>query len=108
MSKQLTRKITDYSDEKSFAFSFFCDICGKEWKSPATSFETGGVTIAHEEARTLLWSKEHGAAFEQANLDARLHFSLCTVCGKRVCDGCFNMEENQHGDVCKECDQGSR
>jgi hypothetical protein len=103
MSKPLTRITKDLSDEKSFSFSFFCDICGKEWKSPATSFETGGITITHKEAQTLLWSKEHNAAFEQANLDARLHFNLCTVCGKRVCDDCFNIDENQLGDVCKEC-----
>jgi hypothetical protein len=104
MSKPLTRITEDHSDEKVFAFRFFCDICGKEWKSPAVPFETGGMAIVHEEARALLWAKEHSAAFEQANLDARLHFSLCTVCGKRVCDNWFNIEDNQHGDVCRECE----
>jgi hypothetical protein len=98
MSKPLTRQITDNSDEKGFAFSFFCDICGKQWKSRPVLFDTGGMTIEHEEARMLLWMKEHSAAYEQANLDARLQFNRCPVCGKWVCDACFN-----HGGVCGKC-----
>jgi hypothetical protein len=86
MSKPLTMRSTDYSSAHSFSFGFYCDLCGREWKSPAVPFETGGLTIEHEEARTLLWAKEHGAAFEAANLEAHLQFNLCANCGKWVCD----------------------
>jgi hypothetical protein len=103
MSKPLTRQTIDHSDDKSFSFSFFCDICGWEWKSPTTPFETGGLTIEHEEARRLLWAKEHSAAYEQANLDARMHFSGCHACGNRVCDDCFNVT-GEDTRLCRECE----
>jgi hypothetical protein len=38
MNKPLTRKTVDHSDENGFSFSFFCDICGKEWRSPDVPF----------------------------------------------------------------------
>jgi hypothetical protein len=104
MSKPLTKQIIDHSDEKSFSFSFFCDICGKEWKSPTVPFETGGITIEHEEAQMLLWTKEHSAAFEQANLEAHMQFNGCQRCGKRVCDGCFNITGENTG-LCRECEE---
>jgi len=101
MSAPLTKRSTDHSDSETFSFSFFCDICGKEWRSPAVSLTEGGFTsIEHEEARQLLWSQEHRVAFEQANLEAHLQFCLCLKCGRRVCDDCFSLE------VCKECAQG--
>jgi hypothetical protein len=103
MSKPLTRRTTDLSDEKGFSFSFFCDCCGKEWKSPAVSFETGGLTIEHEEARTLFWANEHRIAFEQANLEALMHFNLCPDCGKRVCDDCYGFDEIRRIGVCRGC-----
>jgi hypothetical protein len=102
MSKPLTLKTTDHSDEKGFSFSFFCDICGKEWRSPAVPYDTGGMTIEHEEARMLLWAKEHSAAFEAANVEAHLQFNECSRCGKRVCDECFVIGKGD-GDVCKKC-----
>jgi hypothetical protein len=101
MSKPLTKRSTDHSNAESFSFSFFCDICGKEWKSPDVAFQTGGMAIEHEEARTLLWAKEHGAAFEQANLEAHLHYNLCERCGRRVCENCFDTEGNVW--QCVEC-----
>jgi hypothetical protein len=103
MSKPLTRQVIDHSDEKSFSFSFFCDICGKEWKSRPVSFETGGLTIEHEEARTLLWSKEHTVAFDAANLEAHLQFNGCNQCGKRVCDNCFCFDGEKQEGLCKKC-----
>jgi hypothetical protein len=92
MSKPLTKKVVDHSGRETFSFSFYCDICGKEWKSRTMPFETGGLTIEHEEARTLLWAKEHSTAFERANVDALMHFNECARCGKRVCDNCFNVD----------------
>jgi hypothetical protein len=101
MSKPLTKRSTDYSGTDSFSFGFFCDICGNEWKSPTVLFETDGMTIEHEEARTLLWAKEHNAAFEQSNVEARINFNKCPICGKWVCDSCF--VEKKEIDMCREC-----
>jgi hypothetical protein len=103
MSKPQTQKTTDHSDEKGFSFSFFCDICGREWRSPTVPFETGGITIEHEEARLLLWAKEHNAAYEQANLEAVSKFNVCEKCGKRVCDSCFNASDDNIW-LCAECE----
>jgi hypothetical protein len=103
MSKPLTQKTTDHSDEKSFSFSFYCDICGKEWRSPTVWFETGGMTIEHEEARQMVWAQEHKAAFEQANLEAVIKFNLCEKCGIRVCDACFCFDEKKQIGLCKKC-----
>ena len=103
MGSPLTHKSTDRSDTEKFAFSFFCDQCGKEWLSPAVSFETGGFTaIEHELTRQLIWEQEHRAAFEQANLEAHFQFSYCPKCGKRVCYECFDAE-GEHEGVCREC-----
>jgi len=101
MSAPLTKRINDNSNLESFSFSFFCDCCGKEWVSPHVRFESNGFSeIKHEEAKRLIWEQEHRAAFEKANLEAHLYFNRCSQCGKRVCDECFNMDEQEH---CKEC-----
>jgi hypothetical protein len=102
--KAVTKKTTDHSDAGQFSFSFYCDRCGKEWVSPAVPF-SGGVCseVEHKEAVNLLWAAEHRAAFEGANIDAHMYFNLCPVCGKRVCDNCFCIEEKEHGGVCNDC-----
>jgi hypothetical protein len=104
MSEPLTKRTIDHSGVDSFSFSFFCDICGKEWRSPTVAFKTGGITIEHEEARTLLWAKEHSAAFEAANLEAHLQFNHCEKCGKWVCENCYDVMD---GDLykCRECNK---
>jgi hypothetical protein len=103
MSKPLTRKTVDHSDANGFGFSFFCDICGKEWRSPDLPFETGGMTIEHEEARQMVWAHEHKTAFEQANLEAQMHFNLCDRCGKWVCEDCFDSKDVGFF-MCRECE----
>jgi len=105
MSLPLTRKSVDRSTTENFAFSFFCDRCGKEWRSETMPFNQGNFTaIEHDEARQLLWASEHKAAFEQANLDARMKFNLCPACGRRVCDDCFCFESELSEKACKDCD----
>jgi hypothetical protein len=104
MSKPLTRKTTDHSDEGGFSFGFFCDTCGWEWRSPFVQFETGFASVEHEEARTLLWAKEHAAAFEAANLDAHMEFNFCKRCGKWVCGECFDTKGDKNVWWCKECE----
>jgi len=104
MIKAITEKSTDHSDSDRFSFSFYCDKCGKEWTSENTAFSgMGSTAIENEEARQMLWANEHRFAFEAANYEARMHFSQCPVCGKRVCDDCFCVEEKEHGGVCKDC-----
>ncbi|MDR0502064.1 MAG: hypothetical protein LBH16_01955 [Treponema sp.] len=103
MSLPLTQKSIDRSNAEQFSFSFFCDRCGKEWKSQTFSFKNGNFTaIENEEARQLIWAQEHKTAFEHANLEAHMQFSLCPRCGKWVCDDCFVLEE-RHEEVCREC-----
>jgi len=100
MCSPLTKRTTDHSSLTEFLFSFFCDCCGKEWKTLPVSFNSGGFTaIEHEEVRLMIWTKEHNTAFEKANLEAHLYFNQCSKCGKRVCDACFNFEEAR----CNEC-----
>jgi hypothetical protein len=104
MSVPITKRSTDRSGADFFSFSFLCDRCGKEWTSSPVKFEVGGFTgIELDETRQRIWAEEHRLAFEQANLEAHLNFNHCPVCGSRVCDACFNFEEQEHLGVCKEC-----
>ena len=104
MIKAITEKSTDHSDSGRFSFSFYCDKCGKEWTSETTALSgMGSTVIENEEARQMLWANEHRLAFEAANLEAQMHFNRCPVCGKRVCDDCFCVEEKEHGGVCRDC-----
>jgi len=104
MSVPLTRRTTDHSDQNSFSFSFFCDLCGKEWVSQPIPFTSGGFTaVDHEATRQLLWEQEHHAAFEEANLEAHMQFNRCPQCGRWVCNDCFRIEEKKDDEVCVDC-----
>jgi len=104
MVKSITEKSIDHSNSWRFSFSFFCDKCGKEWKSPDQEFTgMGSTAVENGEAQQLLWAHEHQLAYEAANIDARTYFNLCPVCGKRVCDDCFDIEESEHGGICNDC-----
>jgi hypothetical protein len=104
--KALTKRSTDHSDAGHFSFSFYCDKCAKEWVSPVQPF-TGGVctNVEHGEALKLLWANEYRTAFTEANLDARMQFNRCPVCGRWVCDDCFDFEVVRGGEVCRECNE---
>jgi len=102
--KALTEKTIDHSDGKTFSFSFFCDLCGKEWVSPVQPFSGGESSVVeNDEAKKLLWAAEHRAAFDEANLEAHFHFCLCPFCGKWVCGDCFCVENDEFGGRCKDC-----
>jgi len=104
LRKALTKKSVDHSDTGHFSFSFFCDRCGKEWTSPTQTFSgEGSPTIENQDALKLIWGNEHLVAFNEANLEAHMHFNYCPICGRRVCDECFNFEEKEHGGICKDC-----
>jgi len=102
----LTKLKTDNSDRKGFSFSFYCDCCGKEWKSPLTPYLSGGyASIEHKETKKLIWMWEHEAAFEYANAEAHLHFNKCSECGKWVCDACFYVHRKKEDGLCRVCSE---
>jgi hypothetical protein len=55
----------------------------------------------------MLWANERRIAFEQANLEALMHFNLCPDCGKRVCDDCYGLDEIRNIGVCRKCSEKS-
>lgn len=102
--KALTKKTSDHSTGSGFSFSFFCEVCGKEWASRWKPFSGGQCSIVeNDEALKLLWAYEHRAAFDEANLEAHFHFANCPYCGKWVCDDCFCVEDDEFGGSCREC-----
>ncbi|MCL2211731.1 MAG: hypothetical protein FWB95_07405 [Treponema sp.] len=92
MINSLTKQVTDRSGKEAFSFSFFCDNCGSEWKSPVIPFESGGVTsFDNEEVCQMVWAQEHKNAFDRSNLEAHFHFNYCSESEKWVCDECFGV-----------------
>ncbi|MCL2757478.1 MAG: zinc ribbon domain-containing protein, partial [Coriobacteriia bacterium] len=51
------------------------------------------------ENRSPAWLKEHEAAFERAQNEARQHFHRCPQCNAHVCDQCWNEDEG----LCTQC-----
>lgn len=58
------------------------DLGGLERGSDVISERFGGMSPD--------WHKEHEAAFEMAQNDAKGHFKRCPKCGQWVCDSCWN------------------
>ena len=104
LNARLTKHQTDYSSRDFFSYGFFCDSCMKEWKSQKFLFLRGGSAVfEHEETRNLVWMREHQKAFDRANLEAHFHFNNCPVCGRWVCDDCFDIEGQRDYGTCTEC-----
>ena len=104
MLKTITKNYRDRSTDGFFKFSFYCDRCGKEWTSEEYPFVHGfGEKLSENEkrAKEILWRSDHDAAFERANLEARLRFNVCKICMEAVCDECFAMEEDE--EICINC-----
>ena len=100
----VTKRYTDRSTEKVFAFSFFCDQCGKEWRSTPQAFDPGGLRSPTDLwVIRMLWNEQYKAAYEQANLEAIYALSLCLECESRVCMECFCRSEVEVEDICKDC-----
>jgi len=90
MLKSCTKKYTDESDERTFRFTFYCDLCGEGFCATPVSF-TGGNPPGEPNAKKAWeakWRKEHYRAFERANFEARYRFHACPGCGLLVCDKC--------------------
>ena len=100
----ITKRFTDHSTQKAFAFSFFCDTCGKEWRSAPHPFDPGGLRSPTDlRIFHMLWNDQYKSAYERANLEAIYALSLCPECGRRVCMECFCRSEMDVADVCKVC-----
>ncbi len=103
-----TKKWEDKSDLKKFRFLFFCDCCGKQIPSPEYNFNSGfkpKLLMSESErlARQLLWSNDHAAAMERANLDMlQNHLHRCEICGDHVCGDCARICDELKGGVCCE------
>ena len=104
MLAPVTKRIVDRSDRDGFLFSFFCDRCGKEWRSVLQPFtRMGFAEVADEEVRSFLWNAEHNAAYERANVEALFQFSRCPTCGLLMCDECFHTSQGEITDICLDC-----
>lgn len=100
----ITKKYADRSTRKVFAFSFYCDKCGKEWRSTPQVFDPGELKSPPDiRIYRMLWNGQHKAAYEQANLEAIYAFSYCLECGRRMCMDCFCRSETDIGESCKDC-----
>lgn len=100
----VTEKYADHSTVDAFSFSFYCDMCGKEYHSVRYALNAGGLPAPIDPAvYQMVWNDQHKAAFDRANLDASFVFSRCPLCGRRVCDACFYVSETGISDVCEDC-----
>lgn len=102
--RPITKKYADRSTAKVFAFSFFCDQCGREWRSTPQAFEPGRLKSPTDiRVLRMLRNDQHKTAYEQANLEALYAFFYCPECGRRVCVDCFCRSETDVADICKDC-----
>lgn len=102
--RPITKKCADRSTTRVFAFSFFCDQCGKEWRSTPMAFERGNLrSLADIRVLRILRNDQYKAAYEQANLEAIYVFHYCPECGRRVCTECYCHAETDIANICKDC-----
>jgi len=100
----VTQKFTDRSTKRRFAFSYYCDLCGKEWRSAPQAFDSGGLHAAADlRVLHMLWNDQHKAAYERTNLEAIYSLSPCPECGRRVCMECLRRLEAEDAYICKDC-----
>ena len=102
MLRALTHCYTDESNNQQFIFSFYCDICGKSWKSAPLPFSMHNHTcqmLSSRKIKNLMWQCEHHAAYERANNEAIFHFNRCPVCQRWMCDDCYEELET----ICVKC-----
>ncbi len=107
MLSSATEKWEDRSDLTTFRFVFYCDCCGKVISSPEYPFQSGfperDLTEGEQQARNLLWQRDHDAAYERANLYVLAnHIHFCEVCGAHICGDCAVFCDELKGAVC--CD----
>lgn len=107
MLAPVTRQYKDLSTPVKFSFVFYCDRCGREWKSDTYEFDTEGfLPPIDERILSMLWNRRHEEAYERANCEAGMRFSRCPCCGSRLCDDCLCISLQNAGDTCKGCQSG--
>ena len=105
MLEPVTKKFEDGSTLEIFKFTFFCDSCGKAVKEITYPYKPPFkakffISKSERKARELIWQSDHASAYDRANKEVLLHFNRCPVCGRRVCDDCFNEVEG----ICHLCE----
>jgi hypothetical protein len=90
----VTKRMEDNSTVHGYQFTFFCDTCGKPWRSGSIPAGCSGQDPENRQ-------KDHDAAYERANQEAIRNHNRCKVCGKWVCDDCFLILPS--GDLCPDC-----
>lgn len=95
METAFTQKHSKDHAEGRLQFTFYCDICHKEYTAPATP-------APHEQGVFQKWKlqKAYTAAFNAAQEDAQGHFNRCVRCKRWVCDADFSPDYG----LCIECD----
>lgn len=105
MFKSCTQKYTDESTETTFHFSFYCDLCGEQFRSTIAKF-TADITLPEttyeKKLWQMLWRREHWRAFERANFQAHYHFYTCPDCARLVCDQCTIVKLEPDGGIRRE------
>ena len=104
MLTPVTQKFEDGSTLEVFRFTFFCDACSKvveEISYPYTPPFRAKFFLSKSErkARELIWQNDHTSAYDRANKEVLLRFNRCPVCGRRVCDDCYQEAEG----ICHQC-----
>lgn len=121
---KFSRNYHDLSTDTGYQFEFFCDHCGKGFRSGfqgpftgrashilnATNQIFGGVlgtmsTVAHP-GRDATWERAHDKAFLEAVEELSSSFIQCPLCQKWVCrENCWNLKKG----LCTDCapDSGS-
>jgi hypothetical protein len=100
----ITKRFTDRSTANRFAFIFYCDRCGKEWRSSPQAFRTIGMQLPMDlQVVRMLWNDQHKTAYKRANLEGAYVFTRCPECGCRVCMECFSRSEMDIMEICADC-----
>ena len=104
MLAPVTRQYKDLATANSFAFAFYCDRCGKEWRSDVYALNLDGFEPpVDDKVLSMIWNQQHEEAYERANREAGAIFIRCAGCGCRICDDCYFAAEADMRRVCADC-----
>ncbi|MHB1414672.1 MAG: zinc ribbon domain-containing protein [Chloroflexota bacterium] len=115
---EFVRNYNDLSTDQGFQFEFFCDRCGRGYRTRFQTMATGAVSGVLEAAGSIFggffstasdigervhsaaWERAHDGAFAKAAKEVQGDFVQCPRCQSWVCrKACWNAERG----LCKEC-----
>lgn len=118
---EIVNNYSDLSTNEGFQFEFYCNRCGKGYRTkfkPSISGKVNGVldtasglfggllgkaSYVSDRINSAAWEKEHDDAFTQAMKDIKEDFTQCPRCQAWVCkDKCWNEKRG----LCKDCSPG--